>query len=375
MPKPIYLDHNATTPLDEEVKGEIIRCLDLFGNPSSIHTYGAEAKAVIEKARELVASLINCSSDEVYFTSGGTESNNLAIFGIALKKGSGHIITSSIEHPAVLNPLKRLQDMGFRVTYLPVDSRGVVDPEDLKRAIQRDTILITIMHSNNETGMLQPISEIAKIANQQSIPLHTDASQSVGKVPVDVRALGVDLLTIAGHKFYAPKGVGALYVKRGLEIKPFMLGAGHERGLRPGTENTIGIAGLAKACEIAKRDLSLRISHNQKLTSTLYEALSASVSLRVNGSLEGRLPNTLNVSLKGVSGNKLVTALKDKVALSAGSACHAGVCKPSYVLKAMGLSDESALSAIRISTGKDNSIDEIHQAVDLIKKEIDNCSL
>lgn len=375
MHKPIYLDHNATTPIDEEVKVEIIRCLEIFGNPSSIHTYGAEAKAVIETSRDSVASLINCSSGEVYFTSGGTESNNLAIFGIALKRGSGHIITSSIEHPAVLNPLRRLQEMGFRVTYLPVDSRGVVDPEDLKRAIQRDTILITIMHSNNETGMLQPIREIAKVANQNSIVFHTDASQSVGKIAVDVRELGVDLLTIAGHKLYAPKGVGALYVKKDLKIMPFMLGAGHERGLRPGTENTIGIAGLAKACEIAKGDLSQRISHNLKLTTTLYEALSASVSLRINGSLEGRLPNTLNVSIRGVSGNKLVSALKDKVALSAGSACHAGVCKPSYVLKAMGLSDESALSAIRISTGKDNSIDEILQAVDLLKKEINNCSL
>lgn len=375
MHKPIYLDHNATTPIDEEVKVEIIRCLEIFGNPSSIHTYGVEAKAVIETSRDSVASLINCSSGEVYFTSGGTESNNLAIFGIALKRGSGHIITSSIEHPAVLNPLRRLQEMGFRVTYLPVDSRGVVDPEDLKRAIQRDTILITIMHSNNETGMLQPIREIAKVANQNSIVFHTDASQSVGKIAVDVRELGVDLLTIAGHKLYAPKGVGALYVKKDLKIMPFMLGAGHERGLRPGTENTIGIAGLAKACEIAKGDLSQRISHNLKLTTTLYEALSASVSLRINGSLEGRLPNTLNVSIRGVSGNKLVSALKDKVALSAGSACHAGVCKPSYVLKAMGLSDESALSAIRISTGKDNSIDEILQAVDLLKKEINNCSL
>lgn len=375
MHKPIYLDHNATTPIDEEVKVEIIRCLEIFGNPSSIHTYGAEAKAVIETSRDSVASLINCSSGEVYFTSGGTESNNLAIFGIALKRGSGHIITSSIEHPAVLNPLRRLQEMGFRVTYLPVDSRGVVDPEDLKRAIKRDTILITIMHSNNETGMLQPIREIAKVANQNSIVFHTDASQSVGKIAVDVRELGVDLLTIAGHKLYAPKGVGALYVKKDLKIMPFMLGAGHERGLRPGTENTIGIAGLAKACEIAKGDLSQRISHNLKLTTTLYEALSASVSLRINGSLEGRLPNTLNVSIRGVSGNKLVSALKDKVALSAGSACHAGVCKPSYVLKAMGLSDESALSAIRISTGKDNSIDEILQAVDLLKKEINNCSL
>ncbi len=366
MNRPIYLDHNATTPLDPEVKAEIVRALEIFGNPSSVHAFGREARVLIDKSRQSVAALLNCSPDEVLFTSGGTESNNLAIFGVTLKKGKGHIISTCIEHPAILNPLRRLEGQGFKVTYLPVDSNGIVDPERVKRAVTKETILITIMHSNNETGMIQPIKEIGTFARENGIPFHTDASQGVGKVYVDVNDLFVDLLTVAGHKFYGPKGVGALYVRRGTALEPFTLGAGHESGLRPGTENILGIAGLGKACEVAKRDLKKWIDHNLNLTSMLYEGIFSKLEARLNGAVDGRLPNTLNVSIKGIKGYEFVELLKDEVAFSAGSACHSGQCIPSTVLMAMGLKEAEALSAIRLSTGKDNTTDELSIAIELL---------
>jgi cysteine desulfurase len=370
MNRPIYLDHNATTPLDPEVKAAIIHALDIFGNPSSAHLFGREARAVIDRSRQSVAELLNCSPDEVLFTSGGTESNNLAIFGVAFKKGKGHIISTCIEHPAVLNPLQRLQRQGFRVTYLPVNSRGIVEIEQVKKAITKDTILITVMHSNNETGMIQPIREIGSIARQRGIIFHSDASQSVGKIPVDVSDLSVDLLTVAGHKFYGPKGVGALYMRKGIAIEPPVLGAGHERGLRPGTENILGIAGLGKACEVAKRELKRWIQHNLSLTKILYEGITSRVEAGLNGAIEGRLPNTLNISIKGIKGYEFVEILKDEVAFSAGSACHSGQCMPSSVLIAMGLTEAEALSAIRLSTGKDNTTEEVLTALDLVVTKI-----
>lgn len=362
---PIYLDYNATTPLDEEVKGAIIESLEIFGNPSSIHYYGKQAKELIDKSRQSVAQLLSCKVEEVIFTSGGTESNNLAIFGVARAKGSGHIVTSVIEHPAIMMPLKRLKDSGFSITYLPVDGKGVVNPDDVKKAIKKDTILVSIMHSNNETGMIQPIEDIGKITRQREILFHSDGAQSVGKLKTDMDLFGVDLFSVAGHKLYAPKGVGALYIREGVNIVPFCLGAGHERGLRPGTENLIGIAGLAKACEIAKRDFTERLNHNLNLTNYIYQYLmSKDLSIKLNGSLDGRLSNTLNISIKGISAKNVVFDLKDKVALSAGSACHSGICKPSYVLKAMGVSDEDALSSIRFSTGKDSSIITTNMALE-----------
>ncbi|MCX8070196.1 MAG: cysteine desulfurase [Thermodesulfovibrionales bacterium] len=366
MDRPIYLDYNATTPLDEEVKQSIIESLDVFGNPSSIHYYGQQAKELIEKSRQSVAQLLCCKSDEIIFTSGGTEANNLAIFGVAYSKGSGHIITSSIEHPAVMMPIKKLSDNGFVVTYLPVDSKGIIDPDDVKKAIRHNTILVSIMHANNETGMIQPIKEIGNITKPRGIVFHSDGAQSVGKVETDMDLLGVDLFSLAGHKLYAPKGVGALFIREGLNINPFCLGAGHERGLRPGTENIIGISGLGKACEVAKRDFQTLYDHNLSMTNFIYNSLLSNLPIRINGMMDNKLPNTLNVSILGISANDLIIKLKDMVALSSGSACHAGVCKPSYVLKAMGLTDEEALSAIRFSTGKFTNLFMVEKALESI---------
>lgn len=362
----IYLDHNATTPIDDEVKNVMVDAFSLFGNPSSGHAIGREAKAAVDNARKQVADLIGAGAPEIIFTSGGTESNNLAIIGTAYKHQKGHIITSVIEHPAVLNPVKWLETKGFEATYLPVDSNGQVSSEDVKKAIRKDTFLITIMHSNNETGVLQPIREIGRIAREYGIIFHSDAAQSVGKMEVRIPDLMVDMLTVVAHKFYGPKGVGALYVRNGVAVMPLMFGAGHERGIRPGTENVIGIAGLGKACETAGRNMSFRYDHTIKLRDKLFSLLRNALDIRLNGHEILRLPNTLNISIKGVIGNDLVENLKDSVAFSAGSACHSGTCKPSGVLKAMGLSDVEALSAVRLSVGKDNTADEIQTASKLI---------
>lgn len=358
----IYLDNNATTPIDREVADAMLQAFPLFGNPSSPHSHGTAAKAVIETARCNVAALIGASPSEIIFVSGGTEANNLAIIGTAYRHEKGHIIATSIEHPAVLNPVKWLSSKGFDATLLPVGSDGRVNPDDVKRAIRKDTILITVMHSNNETGVLQPIAEIGAIAKDFSIPFHTDAAQSIGKMGVDVGDSGVDMLTIVSHKFYGPKGCGALYIKDGVRINPIIFGAGHERGLRPGTENIIGIAGLGKACGIAARDISHRYDYAKKLRNILYDLLKNSLDISLNGHADLRLPNTLNVSIEGVIAEDLVNALKNEVAFSAGSACHAGVRKPSAVLKAMGLSDKAALASVRLSVGKDNNESEIKEA-------------
>lgn len=377
----IYLDHNATTPIDEDVKEAMANVFQLFGNPSSSHSIGMAAKAAVDSGRKQVADLIACKPSEIIFTSGGTESNNLAIIGTAYKYQKGHIITSVIEHPAVLNPVKWLEMKGFMATYLLVDSEGKVNPDDVKRAIRKDTILITIMHSNNETGVLQPIQEIGMIAREHNIIFHSDAAQSVGKMDVKIPELMTDMLTIVSHKFYGPKGVGALYLRDGIDVMPIMFGAGHERGIRPGTENVIGISGLGKACEIAVRDMPFRYEHTLKLRDALFSLLESKLDVKLNGHKTMRLPNTLNVSIIGSRGNlqdsaggqgskilgeDIVEQLKGKVAFSAGSACHSGIRKPSSVLKAMGLSDEDALSSIRLSVGKDNTIREIEDAAEMI---------
>jgi cysteine desulfurase len=362
----IYLDHNATTPIDEDVKKTMADVFQLFGNPSSSHSIGRAAKAAVDGARKQVADLIACDPSEIIFTSGGTESNNLAIIGTAYKYQKGHIITSAVEHPAVLNPVKWLEMKGFAATYLPVDSEGRVNPDDVKRAIRKDTILITIMHSNNETGVLQPIREIGMIAREHNITFHSDAAQSVGKMDVKISELMTDMLTIVSHKFYGPKGVGALYLRNGIDLMPIMFGAGHEGGIRPGTENVIGISGLGKACEIAVRDMPFRYERTLKLRDALFSLLESKLAVKLNGHKTMRLPNTLNISISGVIGNDLVEKLKDSVAFSTGSACHSGTCKPSSVLKAMGLSDEDALSSIRLSVGKDNTIREIEDAAEMI---------
>ncbi|MGD8352217.1 MAG: cysteine desulfurase family protein [Nitrospirota bacterium] len=364
----IYLDCNATTPVDREVGDAVAVCLrDVFGNPASSHLEGRKARAVVDKAREELAALVDCHPGEIYFTSGGTESNNLAVLGTALRRGRGHVITSRIEHPSITNAMKHLQALGFEVTSLPVDELCRVSARDLEAAIREDTALISIMHSNNETGTLQPVEEMYSVARERGVPLHTDAAQSVGKVAVDARA--ADMMTIAGHKFYGPKGIGAIYIRRGLEPAPIMYGAGHEGGLRPGTENVPGIAGLGKAAEVARRDLEARVESAWRLRRLFLDGLAGRLpGLRLNGHPELTLPGTLNLLLPGTVSSDIVASLGEKVALSAGSACHEGVSAPSGVLKAMGLSDEDAVASLRVSLGKDNTEEEIRAAVEMLSE-------
>jgi cysteine desulfurase len=366
----IYLDCNATTPVDREVADAMAACLrDVFGNPSSSHLEGRKARAAVEKAREDLATLLGCHPEEICFTSGGTESNNLAVLGTALKRGGGHVITSQIEHPSITNTMKRLQALGFEVTFLPVDGLCRVSAGDVEGAIREDTVLISIMHSNNETGTLQPVEEIYSVARGRGIPFHTDAAQSVGKVPVDAGA--ADMITIAGHKFYGPKGIGALFVRRGFEPSPIMYGAGHERGLRPGTENVPGITGLGKAAETARRDLEGRVEGAWKLRRLFLYPLAATLpGLHLNGHPELTLPGTLNLCLPGTVSSDVVAALGERVALSAGSACHEGVNAPSHVLKAMGLSDGDAIASLRVSIGKDNTEEEIRAAAGMLSETV-----
>ncbi|MBI4682208.1 MAG: cysteine desulfurase [Nitrospirae bacterium] len=371
---PVYLDNNASTPLSPEVVSAMAVCLrHNFGNPSSAHPYGEAARKAVENARKQVADLINTRPEEIIFTSGGTESNNMAILGTALRFKTGHIISSCIEHPSVMNPLKYLEGLGFKVTYLPVDKYGIVNPDVFKKLIRKNTILITIMHSNNETGSIQQIAEIGKIANSNKIVFHCDAAQSVGKAPVNVKRLNVDLLTIVSHKFYGPKGVGALYIKWGTALKPILYGASHERGLRPGTENVCSIVGLGKAAEIAKKEMRTRVSGMRYLTRIFYDELRKEIpGIKLNGHPTRRLPNTLNLSFPDIQGYVLLERLKNEIAASTGSACHEGKHKPSPVLKAMGLSDEAALSAVRLSLGINTTEAQIRRAVKAIVKAYKN---
>jgi cysteine desulfurase len=374
MPKkPVYLDYNATTPIDPEVADVMLPYLrEHFGNPSSSHWYGLKTKQAVENARKQVAELLGCFPDEVIFTSGGSESNNFAIKGVAyaLRDKGKHIITSKIEHPAVINVCKWLEKEGYRVTYLPVDEYGLIDPEDVKKAITLKTILITIMHANNEVGTIQPISEISKIAREHEMIFHSDAAQSVGKIPTKVQELGVDLLSIAGHKFYAPKGIGALYLRRGVKIEKLVHGADHEQDRRAGTENVLEIVGLGKAAEIADRDLKKNSTHMLNMRDRLWEGLNKNIpGLKLNGHPEKRLPNTLSVRFPGVDANTLLSEL-DEVAASAGAACHADVAEPSYVLIAMNIPAGAAFQTIRFSTGHHTTEDEIDRATDAITQAV-----
>lgn len=366
--KLIYLDNNATTPLVPEVVNAMAGCLrHNFGNPSSAHPWGEKAKRAVEDARKKVANLISAGAEEIIFTSGGTEANNLAILGMAQMFKSGHIISSRIEHPSVMNALKHLEFRRFRITYLPVDRYGIIDPDDIKKHIRNDTVFITIMHSNNETGSIQPIAEIGNIAYGKGLVFHCDAAQSVGKVPVNVKRLNVDLLTIVSHKFYGPKGVGALYVKHGTDIRPMMFGASHEKGLRPGTENVCSIVGLGKASEVAAKEMKARVRGMRYLTNIFYNELRREIpEIRLNGHPVKRLPNTLNLSFPNIQGSALLERLKNDIAASTGSACHEGRHTPSSVLGAMGISDKDALSAVRLSLGRNNTEAQIRRAVKAI---------
>jgi len=366
---PIYLDYNATTPVDPLVVEELLPWLkEGFGNPSSSHPYGQRAKEAVELARQRLARLVGCLPAEIIFTSGGTESNNQALIATArAHAGRGrHIITTEIEHPAVLNPLLWLEEQGYAVTVVPVDSFGKVDPCAIERAITPETVLVSVMHANNEVGTIQPLAEIAVIAHRRGIVFHTDAAQSVGKIPTLVDDLQVDLMTVAGHKFYAPKGVGALFVRKGTAIEPYLFGAGHESGRRAGTENVPYIAALGKAAELARQRLAAGSAGTIALRDHLQARLQESVmGIELNGHAADRLPNTLNVSFPGVIGAELLEHVPE-IAASTGAACHGGVSRLSGVLAAMGLSPERNLGAVRLSIGQWTTRAEVDRAADLL---------
>ena len=370
MKKPIYLDYNGTTPHDPEVIKAMQPFFETeFGNPSSSHWYGIAPRRAVEAARTQVASALNCDPDEILFTSGGTESNNHAIKSLArlMKDTGNHIITSKIEHPAVLEVCGFLETEGFRVTCLPVDETGIVRVSDVKNAICPKTILISIMHANNETGAIQPISEIGALAKSKNIIMHTDAAQSVGKIPTDVQTLNVSLLTIAGHKIYAPKGIGALYIQKPLKLEPFCHGAGQEDGRRAGTENVIGIVGLGKACEIACRDLSENMAQMKHLRDRLYDGITAKVEqVKLNGPPELRLPNTLSLSFYGIEANRILEEIGLEVAASAGAACHSNTVEISHVLTAMGITEDWGKGTVRFSIGKMTTPAEIDRAIEVV---------
>ncbi len=367
----IYLDYNASTPIAPEVADALRPFLsEHYGNPSSLHWAGAPAKAALEKARAQVAGLLGCQAAEIVFTSGGTEANNHAIKGafFSLRDKGHHIVTAQAEHPAVLQPCRFLQTLGAKVTFLPVDGTGRVDPDEVRRAITPRTILISVMHANNEVGTLQPLAEIARIARERGVLFHTDAAQSAGKIPSRVEELGVDLLSLAGHKLYAPKGVGALYMRQGVALEPFLHGAGHEAGRRAGTENVLLNVALGAACELAAAELASRQRRLTQLRDYFHAGLQGlfGADLHLNGHPSGRLPNTLNVSFAGRIGSEVLEMLHG-VAASTGSACHSGRRELSPVLKAMGVPESVGLGAVRFSLGRGTTPAEIDLVLECLR--------
>jgi cysteine desulfurase len=365
----IYLDYNASTPIAPEVGALMREVIDgPFGNPSSPHWAGAPAREIVENARGKVAAVLGCVPEEVVFTSGGSEANNLALKGtfFASKRARRHIVTTQVEHPAIVEPCRFLERLGARITWLPVDGTGQVNPNDLRLAITADTILVSVMHANNEVGTIQPIEDCAAIAREHGIPFHTDAAQSVGKIPTKVNQLGVDLLTIAGHKLYAPKGVGALYVRAGTELEPLVHGAGHEGGRRAGTESAVLTAALGEACALVTRHTDQR--RTQDLRDHFWNSLKQQFGNRIvlNGHPRQRLPNTLNVSFVGLVGADILAAL-DGVAASTGSACHSGRVELSPVLAAMKVPEEIGMGALRFSLGRLTTTEEIEDVVSQLR--------
>lgn len=369
--KRIYFDHGATTRVDDTVAKTVLEAmLENYGNPSSIHSFGRNARKTIEASREKVAALINAQPGEIFFTSGGTESDNLAVKGVALanqKKGH-HIITSSVEHHAILHTCEYLEKNGFTITYLPVDKYGMVDPEAVREAINNKTVLVSVMLANNEVGTIQPIKEIAEITKAAGVYLHTDAVQAVGNIPVDVKELGVDLLSLSGHKFHGPKGIGALYIRKGVKIVPVQHGGGHERKLRAGTENVPGIAGLAHACEIAMEDLAGKAARVARLRDKMISNILQNFDhVQLNGHLQKRLPGNANFSFEFVEGESLLLNLDLKgIAASSGSACTSGSLDPSHVLLSMGLTHEVAHGSLRLTLGKDNTEEEVDYFLEVL---------
>ncbi|MGB8312353.1 MAG: cysteine desulfurase NifS [Halobacteriota archaeon] len=362
----IYFDHSATTPMRREVLDAMMPYFcEKFGNPSSLHAYGLEARRAVEEARETVARAIGAHAAEIIFTSGGTESDNMALRGL-LKKG-GHIITSAIEHPAILETCKSIEQEGHDVTYVPVNHDGIVNPADVEAAIKDNTVLISIMHANNEIGSIQPISEIGEIANAHDVCLHTDAVQSVGKIPVDVDELAVDMLSISSHKIYGPKGVGCLYVRKGTRLRPLLFGGGHEKGLRSGTENVSGIVGFTEAIKLIIEDFSDN-ERIKKLRDRLIDAvLSGMEHVRLNGGRKRRLPNNANFSISFIEGESLVLSLSAKgIAASTGSACSSKKLEPSHVLLAIGLDPVEAHGSLRLTLGRDNTEDDVNYVLEVL---------
>jgi cysteine desulfurase len=369
----IYLDHNATTPIEPGAAEAMKNIMDEeFGNPSSGYFLGARAKQKVEQAREEIAGLLHAGTQEIIFTSGGSESNNMVIKGVIdlRRPGDFHIVTSAVEHPAILNPALFLLELGVAVTILPVDRYGRIDLGDLRKAVQRHTALISIMLANNETGTLQPVREITRIAREYDVPVHTDAAQAVGKLPVDVDGLGVDFLSVAGHKLYGPKGVGALFMKQGKDLTPLIHGGGQERGKRSGTENTILAVGLGAACRVAGNRIEEDKAHMKALRDRFQTLLFEGVDgLVLNGHPVERLPNTLNVSVPGIEGAKILEGLP-RIIASTGAACHDRTVKLSHVLSAMGVPPEIGMGALRFSVGRSNSMDQIEEAAGLIIQRV-----
>jgi len=373
----IYLDNAASTAVHPEVVKEMLPYFDTqYGNPSSIHQFGRKAKHAIEKARKQVAALIGAEPDEITFTSGGTESNNTIFYGCPkfqrVKFELNHVITSSIEHDAVLEPVREFEKNGVQVTYLPVDEHGMINPDDITKSINEQTAIVSIMFANNEVGTIQPIQEISKICNKYQIPLHTDAVQAAGKVPINVKELGVDALSISSHKINGPKGVGALFIKQGFTVAANIVGGGQENGIRSGTENVASIVGFGKACEIAKDKLSDNISHLQTLHSSMLSRIVKEIPhVKLNGHPEKRIFSNIHLTFLGVNGEDLIIKLDEHgIAASTGSACSVHTQKASHVLKAMGFNHEQITGSLRLSFGYMNTLDEINQTVEVLKKVV-----
>jgi cysteine desulfurase len=370
MSRRVYLDHNASTPVHPDVLAEMLPYFgQVFGNPSSVHGFGREARDAVDTARERVAGLLRARPDEIVFTSGGTESDNFGVKGLAWARGRGHIITSKIEHHAVLRTCQALEGQGFTVTYLPVDEHGMIDPDDVRRAFRPDTIAISIMHANSEVGTIQPVRAIGALAREHGVPFHVDAVQTFGKVDIDVEAFNIDLLSFSGHKIYGPKGVAGLYIRKGTRMVAVQHGGEHERRRRAGTENVPGIVGLGKAAEVRGREMKDELQRVTALRDRLWDGIRARApDVRLNGHPTERVPGTANIAYKNVESESIVLGLDLKgIAVSAGSACTAGSVEPSYVLVAMGVPIEWAMGAVRSSLGRSTTAEDIDYVIESVE--------